>query len=111
MMDDSYLKKKKFNEWMIEWIKEWIILKSKTKQRMILTSISGVFVVHGMDSSQRYFTDSFVVSKSSHPNRVLTNQAHLRNGLSCVCVCGSSLIQSTTVYSRRLNVSYRRESP
>ena len=58
----------------------------KTKQRMILTSTSGFFVVHGMDSSQGHFTDSLVVSKFSHPTRVLTNQAYLGNGLSSVCV-------------------------
>ena len=60
--------------------------KLKIKQRMILTSTSGFFVLHGMDSSQGHFTDSLVVSKSSCLTRVLTNQAYLGNGLSSVCV-------------------------
>ena len=58
----------------------------KTKQCMILTSISGFFVVPDMYSSQGHFTDFFVVSKSSRPTRVLTNQAYLGNGLSSVSI-------------------------
>ena len=60
------------------------MILNENKQCMILTSTSGFFVVHGMDSSQGHFTDSLVVSKSSCG--VLTNQAYLENGLSSVCV-------------------------
>ena len=72
----------------------------KIKQRMILTSTSVFFVVHGMDSSQGYFTDSLVVSKSSRPTRVLTNQAYLVNGLSSVCVCAAPLSSNRLLHTQ-----------
>ena len=62
------------------------MILNENKQCMILTSTSGFFVLYGVDSSLGHFTDFLVVSKSSHPTRVLTNQAYLGNGLSSMCV-------------------------
>ena len=70
-----------------------------TKQRMILTSTFGFFVLYVVDSSQGHFTISLVVSKSSHPTRVLTNQAYLENGL-FKCVCAAPLSSNRLLHTQ-----------
>ena len=60
----KYAKCEWMNNWIDEWINEWVIL-NENKAMYDSNFNIGFFVMHGMDSSQRHFTDSLVVSKSS----------------------------------------------
>ena len=66
---------------------------------MILTSTSRFFVVHGVDSGQGHFTDSFVVSKSSRPTRVLkiklTSEMAIQE-----CVCAALLSSNRLLHTQ-----------